>query len=106
MRRLIERLKKLTDVVILDCAPLVVASDVVPFVPEADGVMLVARAGKTRRELAASAAALIERMGAERAGVVMNDAREFSIPLAKRGMYGRPGRCGRPPERNGGQPQG
>ena len=87
MRRLIERLKKLTDVVILDAAPLVVASDVVPLVPEADGVLLVARAGKTRREIAASAASLIERMGAERVGVVMNDAREFSIPLAKRGMY-------------------
>ena len=72
---------------ILDCAPLVVASDVVPLLPEADGVVLVARAGKTRRELAASTAALLERMGAPTAGVVLNDAREFSIPLAKRRMY-------------------
>ena len=33
MQRFLERLKKITDVVILDCAPLVVASDVVPLLP-------------------------------------------------------------------------
>ena len=53
MRALIERLKKITDVVILDCAPLVVASDVVLLVPEADAVLLVRargrRAGRSRR---------------------------------------------------------
>ena len=87
MQRFLERLKKITDVIILDCAPLVVASDVVPLLPEADGVIIVARAGKTRQELAASTAALLERMGAPTAGVVLNDAREFSIPLAKRRMY-------------------
>jgi non-specific protein-tyrosine kinase len=59
MRRFLERLKKITDVIILDCAPLVVASDVVPLIPEADGVVVVARAGKTRQELAASTTALL-----------------------------------------------
>ena len=53
MQGFLERLKKITDVVVLDCAPLVVASDVVPLLPQADGVVLVARAGKTRQELAA-----------------------------------------------------
>ena len=87
MRRLIERSRKLTDVVILDCAPLVVASDVVPLLPMVDGVVLVARARKTRQKLAASTATLLDRMGATMVGVVLNDAREFSIPLAKRRMY-------------------
>jgi capsular exopolysaccharide synthesis family protein len=87
MQRFLERLKKITDVIILDCAPLVVASDVVPLLPQADGVVVVARARKTRRELAASTAALLERLGTTTAGVVLNDAREFSIPLAKRRMY-------------------
>ena len=87
MQRFLERLKKITDVIILDCAPLVVASDVVPLIPQADGVIIVARARKTRQELARSTAALLERMGATTAGVVLNDAREFSIPLAKRRMY-------------------
>ena len=87
MQRFLERLKKITDVIILDCAPLVVASDVVPLLPQADGVIVVARARKTRRELARSTAALLQRMGAPTAGVVLNDAREFSIPLAKRRMY-------------------
>ena len=87
MQRLVERLKKLADVVILDCAPLVVASDVVPLLPLADGVVLVARAGKTRQELAANAATLLERLGADTAGVVLNDAREFAIPLPRRKVY-------------------
>jgi capsular exopolysaccharide synthesis family protein len=87
MQGFMERLKKITDVIILDCAPLVVASDVVPLLPQADGVIVVARARKTRRELAASTAALLERLGTTTAGVVLNDAREFSIPLAKRRMY-------------------
>jgi capsular exopolysaccharide synthesis family protein len=87
MQGLGERLKRVTDVVILDCAPLVVAGDVVPLLPLADGVVLVARAGKTRQEVAASTATLLERLGSVKAGVVLNDAREFSIPLAKRRMY-------------------
>ena len=87
MQEFIERLKKITDVVILDCAPLVVASDVVPLLPQADGVVLVARAGKTRQELAGNAATLVGAHGCDSAGVVLNDAREFSIPLAKRRMY-------------------
>ena len=87
MRRFLQRLGRITDVVILDCAPLVVASDVVPLLPQVDGVVLVARARSTRQALAASTAALVERMGAGNVGVVLNDAREFSIPLAKRRMY-------------------
>ena len=43
--------------------------------------------GKTRQEIAANAATLLERLGADTAGVVMNDAREFAIPLPKRSMY-------------------
>jgi Mrp family chromosome partitioning ATPase len=87
MRRLVERLKQITDVVILDCAPLVVAGDVVPLLPMADGVVVVARAGTARHHVAASSATLLERYGVAKAGVVLNDAREFSIPLAKRRMY-------------------
>ena len=104
MQRFLDRLKKITDVIILDCAPLVVASDVVPLLPQADGVIVVARARKTRQELARSTAALLERMGASTAGVVLNDAREFSIPLAKRRMY-RPTRQMRKDARRSGPPR-
>ena len=87
MRALLDRLRRITDVIILDCAPLVAASDVVPLIPQVDGVLLVARLGKTRRDVGAAAAADLERMGATQVGVVLNDAREFSFPLAKRRMY-------------------
>ncbi|MEO8424610.1 MAG: hypothetical protein ABI595_11970 [Actinomycetota bacterium] len=87
MEGFVGRLKKITDVIILDCAPLVVAGDVMPLLHQADGVVLVARAGKTRQELATNTATLLQRQGVTEAGVVLNDAREFSIPLAKRRMY-------------------
>ena len=104
MQRFLERLKKITDVIVLDCAPLVVASDVVPLLPQADGVIIVARARKTRQQLAESTAALLQRMGAPRAGVVLNDAREFSIPLAKRRMYRPTRKMRKAAKRDGPQP--
>ena len=100
MQRVLERLKKVTDVIILDCAPLVVASDVVPLLNQADGVVVVARARKTRQQLARSTAALLQRMGATTAGVVLNDAREFFDPVGEaRACIDRRSRCEGPQDR-------
>jgi hypothetical protein len=77
---------------------------VVPLLALADGVVMVARAGRTRREVASSTARLLERYGPHETGVVLNEAREFSIPLAKRGMY-RPSRKVRKTAEDGQQHQ-
>ena len=87
MERLLEAPAKITDVVVLDCAPLVVASDVVPLLPQADGVVVVARAGKTRSELAARTTELLARLGGKVVGVVLNDATETSTPLKRHRYY-------------------
>jgi capsular exopolysaccharide synthesis family protein len=87
MATLMERLRRLTDVVIVDSAPMVVASDVAPLVPLVDGIVIVARAGKTKEELAANTATMLERLGAETAGVVLNDTRDFAIPQPKKSVY-------------------
>ena len=100
MRLLIEKLKRVADVVILDCASLGAAGDVVPLLTQVDGIVIVARARRTRRELAASTAALLERVGVSRAGVVLNDAREFAIPPAKRRSYRRTRKMGRTSRRS------
>ena len=97
MRRLAKRLKKITDVVILDSAPLVVAGDVVPLISMVDGVVVVARAGKTKREVAASTTTLLERNGLgtrlrdpERRPRVLDPAGEAAhVPTGQEGAQGR-----------------
>jgi len=89
MRLFLDVVKKKADVVILDCASMQVASDVAPLLPQVDAVVLVVRAGKTGIELAASTKNLLERLGANVVGVVLNDAKEFSIPVARRRLYRR-----------------
>ena len=97
MRRLVERLKQITDVVILDCAPLVVAGDVVPLLPMADGVVVVARAGKTRRRgrreqrnAPRTTRAGGGRCGAERRARVLDPPGEAAACTGRRGRRGRP----------------
>jgi capsular exopolysaccharide synthesis family protein len=87
MQRFLERVSEIADVVILDGAPLLVASDVVPLLPAMEAVLLVARAGKTSSEVAERASNLLARMGAKTVGVVLNDARESSIGMADRRFY-------------------
>jgi capsular exopolysaccharide synthesis family protein len=94
MQSFMEEVRGVSDVIVLDCAPLLVASDVAPLTPHVDAVVLVSRAGKTRSELAARSAGLIQHLGAKVIGVVLNDARELSIPLARRRLY-RPSRRAR-----------
>ena len=86
MQRFLDSARKLTDILILDCASLQVASDVAPLLPQVDAVVLVTRAGKTTAELAASTKNLLERLGANVVGVVVNKTKEFSIP-ARRRLY-------------------
>ena len=86
MQRFLDSSRELTDIVILDCAPLQVASDVAPLLPQVDAVVLVTRAGKTTAELASSTKNLLERLGGNVVGVVVNETKEFSNP-ARRRLY-------------------
>ena len=104
MERLLERARAIADVVVLDCAPLLVASDVVPLLAHADAVVVVARAGKTRSELAARTTELLTRLGGKVVGVVLNDATESSAPL-KRHRYYRYYRAPKREDRRGAGPR-
>ncbi len=87
MEQLLERARAIADVVILDCAPLLVASDVVPLLAHADAVVVVARAGKTHAELATRTTELLTRLGGKVVGVVLNDATERSKSLGRHRYY-------------------
>lgn len=93
MQVLLASARRFADIVILDCAPMVVASDVAPLLAQTDVVLVVARGGKTRADVAARTTHLLESLGATIAGVVLNDAQESSKAMAKRRFYDAPRRA-------------
>jgi non-specific protein-tyrosine kinase len=80
MRRVLEESRTRADVVLMDTAPILVSSEVAPLIAEVDAVVLVAEAGKTSGVLAERAGELVNRLGAEVVGVVLNRASEIAIP--------------------------
>jgi capsular exopolysaccharide synthesis family protein len=74
MGEILQSLRATADVVIIDTPPILAVSDAVVLAPRVDGVMLVLQAGKTRREHAKQARAILEKAKANIVGVVLNGA--------------------------------
>lgn len=72
MTRLIEVLKENYDMVILDTAPLQAVTDAQILSTKADGVILVVRAESTKKESVIQAKSLLEKVGANILGTVLN----------------------------------
>ncbi|HEY3083058.1 MAG TPA: CpsD/CapB family tyrosine-protein kinase [Chloroflexota bacterium] len=70
----IARLRDDADLVLFDSPPALAVSDAAVLSRRVDGVVLVVRAGKTRREHAARARQVLERAGARLLGVVLTNA--------------------------------
>jgi capsular exopolysaccharide synthesis family protein len=77
--------RKLADIVLIDTAPALVANDASEVMPEADAVVVVARAGKVTRGAAQRASALLNRVGAKVVGIVLTAAPE--APTNRRYYY-------------------
>lgn len=73
-RRIVKAALDRFEVVLLDVAPLSVASDAADLLPVADRVLVVARAGTTGIEAATRSSELLERLAAPVVGVVLGDA--------------------------------
>lgn len=80
MRAAVNEAKAVADIVVLDSAPILAVSDAAYLLPFVDGVLVVARAGWTRPEIAARTTEVLERLGAPILGVVLNAAREIPVP--------------------------
>jgi capsular exopolysaccharide synthesis family protein len=80
MRRVIASCRSLADIVLLDTAPILVASEIAPLMAEMDAVVVVADAGKTTGDIAGRTTELLSRLGAPVAGVALNRAAEIAIP--------------------------
>ena len=83
MRRLMARWGQEYDHIILDCPPVLVVSDAVRMAADSDAVVMVVRSGHTTRDAFNRAQSLLRQVGANLAGVVLNqvDPRspEFSV---------------------------
>lgn len=71
MQNTIDELESLYDIVVLDCAPLLAASDAMPIVARACGTVLVVRLFQTPRKAAVRAVRVIERAHGSLMGVVV-----------------------------------
>lgn len=68
------KLRLLFDVIVIDAPPLLPVSDPAILSRDMDGVVLVVRAGKTRRDVALRAKKILEDVGASLLGVIVNNA--------------------------------
>jgi len=88
MKALVARLVEEADLVLFDAPPLVAVTDGAVLAPLVDGVLLVVRAGRSRRDETLRARDVLSTVGARLLGVVLTDA------PTERGAYGDYGRSG------------
>jgi capsular exopolysaccharide synthesis family protein len=80
MPRALREARARADVVLVDTAPILVASDAAHLIPGADVVVLVARAGVVTTSLAHRTREVLERLQSPPVGVVLNGALETAQP--------------------------
>ncbi|MNB67721.1 Tyrosine-protein kinase YwqD [compost metagenome] len=75
MTELLEELKATHDLVLLDAPPAVPYSDARVLAPLTDGVIIIARYGKSKRELLRKVKTLMEQAGTPILGIAINQAK-------------------------------
>ncbi len=100
MKALIVDLKQQYDVVFFDAPPIIGVSDASLLVRQMDGVLLVIQHRKYPRALSSRAKAMVENMGANLLGVVLNNiniSRDYSSYYYQQHYYSYPHRSRRSP---------
>jgi len=80
MEDIIASLTEKADVVLFDAPPIIAVTDAAVLSSKVDGVLLVINAGKTKREHAQRAKALLEKVNARLVGAVLNNV-PFDVSL-------------------------
>jgi protein-tyrosine kinase len=83
MEDLLEQVKSIYDLVVIDTPPLTVVSDAFPLLRKVDGVLIVGRVGRNRRDVAERLHETLTGAGAPLLGVVANGLRSGRL-----GPYG------------------
>jgi Mrp family chromosome partitioning ATPase len=82
MRHLVEPMKEEADIVIFDTPPNLLVTDASVLAMEADGVLLLIEAGKTRRATLQQAVEQLRLLGVRVLGVVLNN-----VPVPRSSGY-------------------
>lgn len=85
MAEIVDLLKKKADIILFDAPPVVAVTDATLLAARADGVLLVLRAGGTRRDYAEQARDLLDRVNVRVVGAVLTNAQ---IDAKMGGYYG------------------
>jgi capsular exopolysaccharide synthesis family protein len=85
MRQVIAEAREVADLVLIDTAPILAASDATHLFPLVDAVVVVGRAGRTTTVSAQRTSELLLRLGAPVVGAALNGSTEARLP---RGYYG------------------
>jgi succinoglycan biosynthesis transport protein ExoP len=83
METLLERAKSIYDLVVIDTPPLTAVSDAFPLLKKVDGVVIVGRVGRNRRDVAERLHETLTGAGAPLLGVIAN-----GFKSGRRGGYG------------------
>lgn len=75
MEEIIATLRERADLVLFDAPPIIAVTDAAVLASKVDGVLLVIRAGTTKRDHAQRAKALLEKVNARLVGAVLNNVR-------------------------------
>jgi non-specific protein-tyrosine kinase len=86
MAEILTTLAGLADYVLFDTPPIIAVTDAAILAPHVDGVLLIVRAGKTKRDLAVKAKGILAQVNAPLVGVVLNDA---TVDSKAYGYYGK-----------------
>lgn len=84
MREVVSEARDAADIVLIDTAPILAASDATHLFPLVDAVLVVGRAGKTTAEAARRTTELLLRLGAPVVGTALNGTARSELP---RGYY-------------------
>jgi capsular exopolysaccharide synthesis family protein len=87
MASLLREARRVADVIVLDTSPLLVGNDATVLLSESDGVVMVARANRTRAEHAERIREVLEQLQVRVVGVALNRTREATVPGGYRHYY-------------------
>lgn len=79
MEQVLKQARRMADVVLIDCAPLLHANDALDLMPFTDSVLVVCKSGRTTREQAERVAELLSRMQVPVAGALLVGSR-IAVP--------------------------
>ena len=83
LQRLLDELRNQADVVVIDSPPVLVVADATLLARQVDGVLLVLKAGHTRKRAAQQAVESLQQVGATVLGVVLNGVPTRSTTITR-----------------------